>query len=184
MVLVTGGSRGAKTINQAMLGVHKYFKDKSGIYIHHVTGTLAYDEIVKSLGEVKDGRYGKGSHIIKYEYDMPSALAAADLIVCRAGAISLAELAAKELPSILIPYPYASEDHQTFNARVFVAAGASKMIIDKYMTDKELIQDISELCNNYETLENMSESTKKLKKINAGADIAHLALELAERGKK
>ena len=73
MVLVTGGSRGAKTINQAMIGVHKYFKNKSGVHIHHVTGHLAYDAIIKELGEVKEGAYGEGSHIIEYEYDMPSA---------------------------------------------------------------------------------------------------------------
>ena len=183
MVLVTGGSRGAKTINQAMIGVHKYFKNKSGVHIHHVTGHLAYDGIIKELGEVKEGAYGEGSHIIEYEYDMPSALAAADLIICRAGAISLSELAAKELPSILIPYPYAAEDHQTFNARVFVSAGAAKMIVDKYVTDMELIQDIEDLRNNPDTLIMMSEAAKKIKNIHAGANIAHLALTLAERGK-
>ena len=183
MILVTGGSRGAKTINHAMIGVHKYFKNKSGVYIHHVTGHLAYDEIIKDLGEVKDGTYGKGSHIIEYEYDMPSALAAADLIICRAGAISLSELAAKELPSILIPYPYAAEDHQTFNARVFVSAGAAKMIVDKYVTDMELIQDIEDLRNNPDALIMMSEAAKRIKNIHAGANIANLALTLAERGK-
>ena len=153
------------------------------MHIHHVTGHLAYDGIIKELGEVKEGGYGEGSHIIEYEYDMPSALAAADLIICRAGAISLSELAAKELPSILIPYPYAAEDHQTFNARVFVSAGAAKMIVDKYVTDMELIQDIEDLRNNPDTLIMMSEAAKKIKNIHAGANIAHLALTLSERGK-
>lgn len=180
MVLITGGSRGARTINRAMIGVHKHFKENSDICLYHVTGSLEYDKIVQELG-VTDGKsYGKSSRIIKYEYDMPSALAAADLIICRAGAVSLAELAARELPSILIPYPYAAGDHQTFNARVFVKAEAAKMIVDKYVTEKELIQDIDDLRQQPGTLEWMSEAAKKIKKIYAGADIARLALEMAE----
>lgn len=178
MVLITGGSRGARTINNAMLGVHRHFKDTDTCCLYHVTGTLEYDRIVRDLGANEKGQYGKSSRIIRYEYHMPQALAAADLIICRAGAISLAELAACGIPSILIPYPYAAEDHQTFNARVFVAAGAAKMIVDKYLTDKELIQDIEDLMKNQSTLENMSKAASSLGKPKAGQDIAHLALSL------
>lgn len=180
MVLVTGGSRGARTINRAMIGVHKHFRDDESICLYHVTGELEYKTVKNALGEVEDDRYGQGSRIVKYEHDMPSAMAAADLIICRSGAISLAELAARDLPSILIPYPYAAEDHQTFNARVFVAAGAAKMIVDKYLTEKELIQDISDLRNEPRTLEAMSEASGTLKKIHAGSDIARLALGLVK----
>ena len=95
MVLITGGSRGAKTINTSMIGVHKHFKDMENICLYHVTGDLGYDYVTKELGCGEDGRYGKSSRIIKYEYHMPNALAAADLIICRAGAISLAEVAAR-----------------------------------------------------------------------------------------
>lgn len=178
MVLITGGSRGAKTINTSMIGVHKHFKDTKNICLYHVTGDLGYDNVNKELGCTEDGRYGTSSRIIKYEYHMQNALAAADLIICRAGAISLAEVAAREIPSILIPYPYAAEDHQTFNARVFVAAGAAKMIVDQYVTDKELIQDIGDLMENPESLAMMAGSMGKLKKIHAGEDIARMALSL------
>lgn len=183
MVLITGGSRGARSINNAMLGVHQHFRDTEGLCLYHVTGTLGYEDVLKGLGARKDGTYGKGSRIIEYEYHMPEAMAAADLIICRAGAISLAELSARKLPSILIPYPYAAEDHQTYNARVFVAAGAAKMIVDKYLTDKELIQDITELMENPDNLKRMSEATEKLRKVHAGEDIAKLALSLIGKGK-
>ena len=183
MVVITGGSRGARTINRAMISVHEHFKRDKGICLYHITGNLEYDKIVRELGLTDGKSFGKGSRIIKYEYDMPAVLAAADLIICRAGAVSLAELAARELPSILIPYPYASGDHQTFNARVFVKAEAAKMIADKYVTEKELIQDINDFRHQPETLERMSEATKKIKKIYAGADIAQLALEMTENKK-
>lgn len=126
MVVITGGSRGARTINRAMISVHEHFKGDKEICLYHITGNLEYDKIVRELGLTDGKSFGEGSRIIKYEYDMPAVLAAADLIICRAGAVSLAELAARELPSILIPYPYASGDHQTFNARVFVKAEAAK----------------------------------------------------------
>ncbi len=181
MVLITGGSRGARTINTAMIGVHQHFKDQKHLCLYHVTGSLEYDKVMKALDADKDGHYGSASRIIKYEYHMPKALAAADLILCRAGAISLAELAARGLPSILIPYPYAAEDHQTFNARVFVAAGAAKMIVDKYVTDKELIQDIEELKNHPDTLQSMAQAAETLGKPQAGQDIAKLALSLVRK---
>ncbi len=180
MVLTAGGSRGARTINNAMIGVHRFFAEDDGIYLYHVTGTAEYDRVVSALGDVtEDGHFGRGSRIVSYQNDMPSALAAADLVIYRAGAIGLAELAARGVPSILIPYPYAAEDHQTFNARVFVKNGASKMIVDKYLTADELIQDIRELKEDPELLESMSASSRKLGKIYAGADIARMALALA-----
>ncbi len=175
MVLITGGSRGAHSINQAMVGVHEYFKSSKNICLYHITGDKEYSTIMKSMSYNPDV-----SKIIRYEYNMPQAMAAADLIICRAGAISLAELAARELPSILIPYPYAAEDHQTFNARVFVSAGAAKMIVDKYLTAKELIQDIELLNQNTKEVEAMSMAAKRLGRVQAGKDIAKLALSLAK----
>ena len=109
---------------------------------------------------------------------MPNALAAADLIICRAGAISLAEVAARELPAILIPYPYAAEDHQTYNARVFSEAGAAKMILDKDVTGARFIENITALREHPEDLQTMEKSIGTLKKVHAGADIARLALSL------
>lgn len=181
MVLIAGGSRGARTINTAMIGVHRHFAKSDGITLFHVTGTGEFNRVKNELGETaQTGDYGKGSRIVAYQKDMPSALAAADLVIYRAGAIGLAELAARGVPSILVPYPYAAEDHQTFNARVFVANGASKMIVDKYLTADELIQDITEMKADPDLLQSMAEASRNLGKIHAGQDIARMALALIE----
>ena len=95
-----------------------------------------------------------------------------------------AELAARGLPSILVPYPYAAEDHQTYNARVFVAGGAAKMIVDKYLTAEELIQDITELKEDPEFLTGMAEASRRLGKIHAGEDIARMALALTDNDRQ
>lgn len=180
MVLIAGGSRGARTINKAMIEVHKHFKNAKNLCLYHVTGEKEYFNVINALENNGKKEYGKSSIIVGYQHDMPTALAASDLVIYRAGAVGLAEVAAKNLPSILIPYPYASEDHQTYNARAFVAAGASKMIVDKHLTGKELIQDIEDLIENSSMLQYMSESTKKIQKINAGQEIAKLVLELSK----
>lgn len=104
MVLIAGGSRGARNINNAMLGVHRHFKDTPGLCLYHVTGTRDYGNVLKELGEVDErGDYGSSSRIVDYQHDMPSAMAAADLVIYRAGAVGLAEVAVRGLPSILIP---------------------------------------------------------------------------------
>lgn len=87
------------------------------------------------------------SHIVEYEYQMPKVLAAADLIICRAGASALPNFLQESL-SILVPYPYAAEDHQTFNARVFEKNGAAYVILDKELTDEALIDKIELLMDN------------------------------------
>lgn len=182
MVLIAGGSRGARTINTAMIGVHRHFADSEGLCLYHVTGVDEFKRIRNELGLVDEkGRFGRGSRIVNYQKDMPTALAAADLVIYRAGAIGLAELAARGLPSILVPYPYAAEDHQTYNARVFVAAGAAKMIEDRYLTAGELIQDITNLKEDPEFLKTMSKSSETLGKIHAGEEIARMALALTDK---
>ncbi len=176
MVLITGGSRGARSINHAMIGVHKHFgKGNRDILLYHVTGSLGYQDVLKELENSDEKSNDTVSHIVEYEYQMPKVLAAADLIICRAGAISLAELSARELPSILVPYPYAAEDHQTFNARVFEKNGAAYVILDKELTDEALIDKIELLMDNPEELKNMAQKVTGLRKIHAGEDIAHLA---------
>lgn len=184
MVLTAGGSRGARTINQAMEGVHRHFKETPGICLYHVTGRGEYDRVCRELGGDESGRFGKGSRLVPYQNDMPAALAAADLVIYRAGAVGLAELAARGLPSILIPYPYAAEDHQTYNARVFVAAGAAKMITDACATADELIQDIEHMRLHPEELVCMAKASAGLGHPGAGRDIAEAALKLADQRKE
>ncbi|MCI1247934.1 MAG: undecaprenyldiphospho-muramoylpentapeptide beta-N-acetylglucosaminyltransferase [Megasphaera sp.] len=183
-LLVAGGSRGARSINTAMIEVHKYFKDNEDIQILHVTGDHEYDRVIKQLpGVDRNGCFGKGSRIIPYLHHMPAALAASDLAVYRAGAVGLAELTVRGLPSILIPYPYAAEDHQRYNAQALVMCGAAKMILDKMLTGRELLEEINHLKNDPQALQNMAQASKSLGKPQAAHDIATLALAIARNGK-
>lgn len=180
-LLVAGGSRGARSINNAMIEVHRYFRDSKDIQILHVTGDHEYDRVVGQLEGIDGkGRYGEGSHIIPYLHHMPEALAAADLAVYRAGAVGLAELTVRGLPAILIPYPYAAEDHQRYNAQALVMCGAAKMILDKMLTGRELLEEIVHLKNDPEALKRMARASKSKGRPQAAHDIAELALSIAK----
>lgn len=179
-VLIAGGSRGARTINTAMIDVHKHFQGKPGIKLVHITGNGEYNTVLEQLG-IDDGTgLGESSLILPYLHDMPKALAATDLAVFRSGAIGLAELAVRGIPSILVPYPYAAEDHQTYNARIFVQEGAAHMIVDKVLTSHDLIGEIEMFMANRELLAQMGASALRLGKPNAAHDIAELALSIAK----
>ncbi len=182
MVLSAGGSRGARSVNSAMLGVHRRFKDEKNLYIRHVTGTDGFETVKEALGDVSDtGEWGNVSRIVSYENDMPTALAAADLVIYRAGAVGLAELSARGLASVLIPYPYAAEDHQTYNARVFEKNGAAVVIADAELTDEKLFSAIETLREDPQKLKDMASAALRIGNVHAGRDIAQMALALADR---
>ena len=192
-VLIAGGSRGARTINTAMIEVHKHFKNRENLKLIHVTGSGEFDtvkaaldgdftqsnqaDIAKALGGFT---YGRATMVLPYLHDMPKALAAADLAVFRSGAIGLAELAVRGIPSVLVPYPYAAEDHQTYNARIFVQEGAAHMIVDKMLSPKDLIGEIEMFMDNPALLQQMAAGALQLGKPKAAHDIATIALEIAK----
>jgi len=178
-VLVVGGSRGARSINKAMSGVYKYFGGNPRIQILHVTGQSEYNSIVGNNKQSGIELSSAGNIIIKpYLYNMPLALAAADLAIFRAGAVGLAELTARGIPAILIPYPYAAENHQEFNARALEKQGAAVVIVDKELTDSKLIEAIKRLLDNPEVLSSMAKKSKELGCPQAAETIARLALSL------
>jgi len=175
-VLVFGGSRGARSINQAMLEARADLADLEGVQIIHVTGQgdFAWISGQKSMVEVK-----KGNIIIRpYLHDMPTALAAADLVVCRAGATTLAELTVRGLPAILIPYPYATDNHQEYNARSLEKIQAALVLLDKDLNGNTLKQAIAQLINNSEKIQFMSENSKSLGKVKAAQEIVDCLFSL------
>jgi len=129
-VLITGGSRGARTLN---LAARALAAAPFGVTLQ--TGAAMRDELAAALpaAEVRD-----------FIDDMPKAFDQAALIVCRAGAGTVSELAAAGKPSILVPYPYAADDHQMANARAMERAGASRVIADKDCTGDRLLAEIRE----------------------------------------
>ena len=178
-ILVSGGSRGARSINKAMLEAELQLSGRHDVQVLHATGAANYDSYMQELKQ----RGGVEENIIvkPYLHNMPVALAAADLAVFRAGAIGLAELMAKGIPSVLVPYPYATANHQEFNARAVEAAGAAKVIIDRELTGEKLLEEIERLLLHPEELDEMQSAAKNLGKPAAAADIAARALALLQK---
>ncbi len=180
-ILVSGGSRGAHSINKAMLEVHKYFTNNYRIQIMHVTGKNDYDFVMKGLKDL-GVNVDKTDNISVYPYlyDMPKALAAADIAVFRAGATSLAELTARGVPAVLIPYPFAAENHQEFNARELEKNGAAKVILNKDLTGERLIDSLEKMLSSESYLQKMTDASRSMGKPSAASVIAEMAVGLAK----
>lgn len=175
-ILVSGGSRGARSINNAMKAVVEKFAGRDDVQIMMVTGDVGYQDFIKDLSF--DVLNAKNIKIYSYLHDMPQALAAANLAIFRAGAIGLAELTGRGLPSILIPYPYATANHQEYNARAIEKNGGAEVILDKELNGERLISTIENLIVNPSRLEKMAQASKKIGKPEAANKIAKEALEL------
>ncbi|MBQ6298734.1 MAG: undecaprenyldiphospho-muramoylpentapeptide beta-N-acetylglucosaminyltransferase [Selenomonadaceae bacterium] len=174
IILISGGSRGARSINNAMIDVLKSAAQKNSAQFLHVTGKGEFNSVVEKLSDLD----APNIRIVPYLYNMPTAMAMADLAIFRAGATGLAELTARGIPSILIPYPYAAENHQEFNARSLVEAGAARMILNKDLTAEILIKNLDELLVSPEKLKSMAQASLSLGKPNAADEIADLILKL------
>ncbi len=153
MILSFGGSLGAMRINQSVSELIKWHNETEKIYHIHATGKSGYDDFIKSLEDVD---LTDKIDIREYIVDMDVCMAAADIIICRAGAITLSELLACGKPSILIPSPYVAENHQFHNAMTLKRIGAAEIIEEKDLTDKKLIDVVSNLINERHKLEQMS----------------------------
>ena len=137
-LLVTGGSRGARTLNQAMIEVLAHLAQRSDIQVIWATGKTTYTETMEGLKKRAVSWERPEWRVLEYVKDMPEALACADIFIGRAGAASLAELMVAGIPSLLIPYPYAAENHQENNAQALVQVGAAKIILDSELDGKRL----------------------------------------------
>lgn len=180
VVLISGGSRGARSINRAMVDILVKAANNPAIQYLHVTGKGEYDDIITRLKDAGvETNNLRHIRIEPYLYNMPQAMAMADLIITRAGATTLAELTARGIPSILIPYPYAAENHQEYNAKALVDAGAARMILNKDLTSDLLQKNINELLTSSDTLRAMSAASLSLGRPQAAEDIAELILQLS-----
>ncbi|MBM7624380.1 undecaprenyldiphospho-muramoylpentapeptide beta-N-acetylglucosaminyltransferase [Sporohalobacter salinus] len=179
IILSFGGSRGARSINQSMKEVYKLARDNSKLQILHITGKNEFDRVQKSAAKLGITELENGNVIIKpYLYDMAAGLAAADLVISRAGATGLSEITARGIPAILIPYPYAAENHQEYNARSLEKRGAAKVILDQELTGERLVEEVKGLIFADDKLDKMAQASKKLGKPQAGANILRLVKEL------
>lgn len=181
-ILVSGGSRGAHSINKAMFEVHKHFANNYRVQIMHVTGKNEYDFVKNGLADL-GVNLDKADNLAVYPYlyDMPKALAATDIAVFRAGATSLAELTARGVPAVLIPYPFAAENHQEFNARELEKNGAAKVILNRELTGEKLINVLEEMLASENRLQEMVEASRNMGKPSAALAIAEIVVDLAKK---
>ena len=165
-LLIIGGSQGAKTINEAIFaGLNELISND--LQIIWQTGKLFIDKAKTAVTSLQTQRV----FVVDFIYEMDFAYAAADLVVSRAGALSVSELCLAEKPSILVPLPTAAEDHQTQNAMSLVNAQAAWFVKDDEASEI-LVDKIIELADNESIMTQLSENIKTLAKPNAGKEIA------------
>jgi len=181
VLLVMGGSQGAMNINHTVVNCMKYFAEELKIGVILQTGAKNYEAALDLLEKIYP-EYKKNSQIIVGPYfdNMAIPLCAADLAIARAGSLSLSELAAVEIPSILVPFPYAAADHQRKNARCYEAAGASVYIDDNELNKEKLENAVAELVNNPNKLCEMASAVKAFCKPNATAQITNKLKEISK----
>ncbi len=176
-LLIFGGSQGAAAINKnviAMMPLLQRMKDK--LRVLHQTGDREL-EMVREAYE----QFGLNAQVTPFIVNMAAAYAAADLVICRAGATSLAEITAAGKAAVLIPYPWAANDHQTKNAEALAAAGAAVMINENELTGEKLFGVIDGLLADNQKLRQMEEASLKLSNIKAAVKIVDACMELARR---
>ncbi len=170
-VLVMGGSQGASGINQAMIKALPLLHD-TPVQVIHLAGTRDERLVADNYQRERIPAYVGAFH-----HAMEEVYSAADFAIARSGAASLAELAAFSLPAILIPFPYAAEDHQTRNAEIFVHAGAALLLKESDLTAELLAQKIRELLDHPQQRQQLAEVSARLAPKNAAA----LVVETMER---
>ncbi len=142
-VLITGGSRGSRTLNNAARESWPLFRNAGfRVRLVHQTGREAYAEIARDFASS-----GVEGEVAPFIEDMPAAFAAADLVVSRSGAGAVAEIAAAGKASILVPFPFAADDHQTRNAEALARAGAARLVADREFTGKRLFDEVGALAS-------------------------------------
>ena len=171
-LLISGGSQGSRTLNHALQQSWPLFV-KAGlpVYITHQTGT-------RDFAEIRDAFASSGieGEVVPFISDMPAAFAAADLVICRSGAGAVSELAAAGKPSILVPFPFAADNHQTRNAQAMERGGASRLVRDAEMTGEKLVETVSRIIAD---LEPMGEAARQFAKPGAAGRAADILEEVA-----
>lgn len=174
LVVVMGGSLGAQRINAAVIEMIKDHYEKNAFDMIFATGNSQYEDISKQLETCS----GEGLQVVPYIYDAANVYAAADLILCRAGAITSSELTAIGVPCIMIPSPNVTANHQEYNARALEKQGAAVVILEKDLKAELLYQQISVLLKDREQLARMAKNSKKAGITNAVEKIYSMLQEI------
>ena len=177
-LLVFGGSQGARVLNEIMPKIlFPLLRDVEGLTVLHQSGPRAAAATRQAY--VDTGAAEERWQVTSYLDDMPSRYGEADLILCRSGASTMAELAAAGKPSLLVPFAQATDDHQRKNADAFVAVGAARMLLESELEPQRLLDMLKELLMNQPELVAMGESAKTLAHPDAVESIGRMVAELS-----
>ena len=156
-ILVTGGSQGSRTLNNAGRQSWPLFRAaETRVRIVHQSGPGGYEALRDAFAAA-----GLEGEIVPFIADMPAAFAQADVVVCRSGAGAVSELAAAGKPSVLVPFPFAADDHQTRNAQALERAGAARLVPDADLTGESLFRVLVELAGESGRLQRMGEAARR-----------------------
>ncbi len=172
LVAVFGGSLGARTINEAITGALDLWRDRRDLHIRHIAGHRDYEDLSGRVPaeQARALRYD----LVAYEDDMATVYAAADLVVSRAGATTVAELAAVGMPAVLVPLPGAPDDHQTANARRLAAAGGAVLVSDGELDATRLVAEVDALLGDPDRLNSMAGAARSLARPEAAGAVVDL----------
>ncbi len=182
MLLVTGGSLGARHLNCAIVALKDSLLAYPDLHVVHITGPKEIDSVTEALALTPDQQ--KRWHLFGYTDQMGKAMAATDIIVSRAGATSLAEISARRIPALLVPFPFATEDHQTMNARACVEAGAAFLVADSDVEGREFSDRLRELIEDADQRARMSRAAAAQKTEDAASKLADVVLAAARSNTK
>lgn len=177
MLLVFGGSLGARHLNSAVAALKERLLAVPNLYIMHITGPKELDTVTEQLALTDDER--DRYLVLGYQNRMGQTMAATDMVVSRAGATSLAEISARRIPAILVPFPYATADHQTTNAQAYVDRGAASMISDAEVESDRFAEMLFELIESEDLREKMREAAATFQTEDAAAKLADVVLNAA-----
>jgi UDP-N-acetylglucosamine--N-acetylmuramyl-(pentapeptide) pyrophosphoryl-undecaprenol N-acetylglucosamine transferase len=176
-LLVFGGSQGARAINEAMIAALPLLKSLPvELRIKHQTGAADFEKVKAAY---KAAGWDENAEVRSYIDNMMSDFAAADLVICRAGATTTAELIAAGKASIMVPFPYAADDHQRKNAEALQTAGAARMIVQQELNGERLVKEIESLVREPQQIDRMEEASRKLAHGDAAVAATSLIEELA-----
>lgn len=172
-VAVFGGSRGAEKINQTMIEMLKDEYQDGEFEVLFASGEFDFERVSEAIKN-KQCKFAK---VVPYIFNMADVMTAADLLVARAGAMTVSEIAAVGVPSILIPSPHVTANHQEHNARVLESQGAAIIILEKNISSQLLYQQMKSLLSDKEQLVKMGKFAKKVGNLNAVEKIYSIILE-------
>ncbi|MBY6096508.1 undecaprenyldiphospho-muramoylpentapeptide beta-N-acetylglucosaminyltransferase [Ferrimonas balearica] len=177
-VLVVGGSLGAQVLNEQVPAAVGRLANEAAVTVWHQVGRGNESAVTQRWAEMAPG---VGAQVTEFIDDMAAAYAWADLVICRAGALTVAELAATGRPSLLVPFPHAVDDHQTKNAEALVAAGAARLLPQASLTPERLADEMLTLVQQPDTLVQMAEAARNSAILDATDKVAGICASLARR---